>query len=732
MRIRRLSSWFMERMNIDSFGKLVDESVGPFRPGMNVVFGKNESGKTTLNSFATGVMFGWPDGRLRQNTYKPENAERSGRLIFKSEDGGESALVRARNADGVTDEVGLLADIDVATYQTMFALDSDELLSLDDAAEVTSRLLTAGAGTETSPTAALRQIDARIAGYTSRAASATHSIANLTDQLKAVEADIDEAQREAAQYIAERRELERLEPDRAELARKHDELNSLIEGRSADLSLLQKIEHEIAERTEQRAELTAQLDEIDADEERVAHLGETVTEDQSALRDLSPAEERAIRDTLDDFQVERDRLMNAVDYAKRDLQDSTAAYEVLEESAKQDPVRAGRTKAAGQVAMSIILPAVALLAGIPTTVYGISIGSLSITAFGVFLVLAALVMGAAALVMAFRPGSAGPSLEQRMEDARWVMLQDQKKLDACEAELSEIGERIASYYRFNHLADAGRSLRRARSLLDDARELRTTDAVFEQRRQNVYAQIAATDEAIARAQEQRGELLADADVADVAAFEALVADAIEHRRALMAEGERMDTRLGELNQRLLQARDETAFAELKQRRAAIRCQLEESKRDYAVLLLARRNLAEAVSVWESKSQPEVYRLASRLFEDMTDGMWMQVRLTAAREIQVVNSRGDMRDPMLLSLGTRQQLYLCLRIALLMTAQNVGCSVPVLADDILVNFDADRRRSAAQALLELARMRQVLLFTCHEEVVELLRELDASVSVVSLS
>ena len=138
-----------------------------------------------------------------------------------------------------------------------------------------------------------------------------------------------------------------------------------------------------------------------------------------------------------------------------------------------------------------------------------------------------------------------------------------------------------------------------------------------------------------------------------------------------------------------------------------------------------------LDICTNRTEKEVHEIVHRL-EDMTDGMWMQVRLTAAREIQVVNSRGDMRDPMLLSLGTRQQLYLCLRIALLMTAQNVGCSVPVLADDILVNFDADRRRSAAQALLELARMRQVLLFTCHEEVVELLRELDASVSVVSLS
>ena len=84
MRIRRLSRWHLERMNIDSFGKLADTSVGPFAPGMNVIFGKNESGKTTLNSFVTGVLFGWPDGRSHQNTYKPENAERSGRLLFSA------------------------------------------------------------------------------------------------------------------------------------------------------------------------------------------------------------------------------------------------------------------------------------------------------------------------------------------------------------------------------------------------------------------------------------------------------------------------------------------------------------------------------------------------------------------------------------------------------------------------------------------------------------------------
>lgn len=731
MRIRRLSRWHLERMNIGSFGKMADVSVGPFAPGMNVVFGKNESGKTTLNSFVTGVLFGWPDGRSHANTYKPENAERSGRLVFRSDTGEEAVLGRARNADGVEDAQGFLDDIDAATYGTVFALDSDELLTLDDASGVASQLLTAGAGTANSPMKALRALDARIAGYTSRAASAEHSITNLSERLAKVQAEIADAEREAAGLIAERRELQELEPRREALAREHDELNALIEGRSADLSLASRLAGQAAELEQQRQECEASLAQIDAEEERILRMGRDVTPDQAALRDLDAPAERAIRDTLEDFQTERDRLMSAVDHAKRNLADSKAAYEVLDETIERGGVPGGRSKTAGQLALSIVLPVVALAAGVPTVVYGRSIASLSITAFGVFLVVAALIMGAAALALALRPGEAGPSLEQRRDDARWVMLQDQKKLEACEAELSEMGERIASYFRFNHLSEAGRSLRRARSLLDDARDLRGSGSVFEQRRQGVYAQIDVANQTLGRVQAQRDELLADAGVPDMASFEGLLNEAIERRRQLMEEGEQMDTRAGELAQRLSQARDATAFAELKQERAALRCRLTESKRDYATLLLARRNLAQAIAAWESQSQPEVYRLASRLFEDMTDGMWTQVRLTAAGDVQVANARGDVRGPELLSLGTRQQLYLCLRIALLMCAQNVGCSVPVMADDILVNFDAERRRCAARALLELAQMRQVLLFTCHEEVAELICQLDPGVNVVTL-
>ena len=106
---------------------------------------------------------------------------------------------------------------------------------------------------------------------------------------------------------------------------------------------------------------------------------------------------------------------------------------------------------------------------------------------------------------------------------------------------------------------------------------------------------------------------------------------------------------------------------------------------------------------------------------MTDGRWTEVSLTAEGTLQVTDAVKTVRSPVHLSLGTCQQLYLALRIALLASADQVGRAIPILADDILVNFDERRRVGAARALVELAQTRQIILFTCHEEVVRTLKK-----------
>ena len=153
--------------------------------------------------------------------------------------------------------------------------------------------------------------------------------------------------------------------------------------------------------------------------------------------------------------------------------------------------------------------------------------------------------------------------------------------------------------------------------------------------------------------------------------------------------------------------------------------------EYAKLLLAKAMVETAIAAWESKSQPEVYKQAGRFLSLMTDGKWIKVSMEDGKNLLVTDATRTSRSPLHLSLGTCQQLYLSLRIALLLTADNVGRAVPILADDILVNFDAKRRQGAAQALAELAQKRQVILFTCHEEILDVLRAADKQVNVIRL-
>ncbi|KAF0208815.1 MAG: hypothetical protein FD171_456 [Actinobacteria bacterium] len=76
----------------------------------------------------------------------------------------------------------------------------------------------------------------------------------------------------------------------------------------------------------------------------------------------------------------------------------------------------------------------------------------------------------------------------------------------------------------------------------------------------------------------------------------------------------------------------------------------------------------------------------------------------------------------LSRGTAEALYLALRLGLISQLGDVGPGLPLLMDDVLVNLDPERRRGAAVAVADLARERQIVLFTCHPDTATLLGEI----------
>jgi uncharacterized protein YhaN len=75
----------------------------------------------------------------------------------------------------------------------------------------------------------------------------------------------------------------------------------------------------------------------------------------------------------------------------------------------------------------------------------------------------------------------------------------------------------------------------------------------------------------------------------------------------------------------------------------------------------------------------------------------------------------------LSRGTKEQLLLAVRLAVIGDLAYKGIKLPLLLDDILVNFDERRTEAAAQLLLDWANQgqgHQILFFTCHPHLARL--------------
>ena len=141
-------------------------------------------------------------------------------------------------------------------------------------------------------------------------------------------------------------------------------------------------------------------------------------------------------------------------------------------------------------------------------------------------------------------------------------------------------------------------------------------------------------------------------------------------------------------------------------------------RAWAVRTVAENLLKEAQAKFERERQPGVLRDAQKFFSNITGGRYQTVFSPLGQpEIRVTDSNGNVKRPNQLSRGTREQLFLSLRFGLIRELGQHSEPQPVILDDALVNFDPHRGKKAAEAFLDLAETNQVLVFTCHPQIVE---------------
>lgn len=196
----------------------------------------------------------------------------------------------------------------------------------------------------------------------------------------------------------------------------------------------------------------------------------------------------------------------------------------------------------------------------------------------------------------------------------------------------------------------------------------------------------------------------------------------DRQKALQDEVFKTGSEHGKLLQEFehLQSSDESTLQAQKAEDAVARVRPAVSQ--YLRLRVASEVLQRAVESYREKHQGPVLSRASEVFSSLTlgdhcglttgfgdDDKPVLVAIRKNREQVQVDGLSD---------GTRDQLYLALRLAAIEHHVQTVSPCPVILDDILINSDDTRASAALQVIGDLAKRTQVLFFTHHRRLAEL--------------
>ena len=202
------------------------------------------------------------------------------------------------------------------------------------------------------------------------------------------------------------------------------------------------------------------------------------------------------------------------------------------------------------------------------------------------------------------------------------------------------------------------------------------------------------------------------------------------RLALEAQRREVHEQRGSLNQQLTAWQSDAQLGQLLAQEQALTARAEELARRFAVARLGQAVLAQARDKFEAEHQPQVVLRAGQLFTQLTDGRYPRLILDGGNGLQTIDSQGRSFAVEQLSRGTREQLLTSLRLAMIEDFGRERLALPVMVDDVLVNFDPRRAQRMVEVLAELATRHQVLAFTCHPQTRDLFKEYGARAIEVS--
>lgn len=203
---------------------------------------------------------------------------------------------------------------------------------------------------------------------------------------------------------------------------------------------------------------------------------------------------------------------------------------------------------------------------------------------------------------------------------------------------------------------------------------------------------------------------------------------LDEKKELEKESRDMQRELGELKGRMESLEDEYEHLEkLKSDLARTAFEIEHYERKLKCIDDTKKYLREAASLVSSRATPMVAETAGKFFSIITDGENRTILISPSLDIYLYD--GVHRIPLRqLSEGTKEQVYLSIRMAL---TEILAPGLPLFFDESFVHFDNNRLIHTFALLESFSKTRQVITFTSDpDEALSLAKQIE-SVNLIEL-
>jgi len=800
----------IREIHIDGFGIFSDKRVTGLTSGLNVIYGENEAGKTTLIEFIRRILFGSPRKKKEVNLYPPLCGGRHGGKLKCLSAEGETIFI-SRNFSGRDDVTitlpekelrgqsaldVLLSHASINIFQNIFAFTLDELQNLDSLKEdeIRNRIYGAELGLGS---VSLKQVEDAInkradAIFSPRGKKTETNI--LLQEIKTLEQDIRNIQKEANEYDQLMRQLESCEKEQAVRQNQIESLESITRHLETLTGLYKTIEEEEARRNE----LKIEQDSLSVNHDLLNHeanvlflqqsmqaiqssLNDQVTVDretiilenhiQSALREIggpwdedkvkifefNPGKNDQIKSFLKDFENLRQEVTRAKDRLT-DHQEKKA--EELSRGASIPPwlkFIAGALLALGLtgIAWSVMELNIPILAvGIVVLLFGVFIFWKAVTEKKDFI----------------REDLLEKKLEEKLDQAQ--LTHNRKKLEwrawLQKIKFDEELEPLSAQDRANTLKEIQGKIFHKMELKARLEEMekfkeelshriekikpsisgkllqgpiptqiKIIGEHFHQASENqnekkqiekqIRQQIFKIDKLKTQLKETEHSLEQMIETTDAAGGNYAPRNRFSGNRnslqderilasrqlkELEEEKNRLHETIGETRNKLEQLTSNEKLL-IQQETLEIKKQnLKECALEWCQARIARFMLESAKSQYEETRQPGVLKAAKKVFSEIT-GYPKIIKSIDEDQILIENKTGDRKRVTEMSRGTREQLYLSMRLGLIEEYECRSEPLPIVMDDVLVNFDDLRKDKVIETLQHFAKPRQIIILTCHQ-------------------